>query len=72
MRVKASEVIGKLMGLGVMATMNQSVDVDTAMLIAADFGWISYREDGSLKGNLERAETEEKLKELGLAIPWLK
>ena len=39
MRVKASEVIGKLMGLGVMATMNQSVDVDTAMLIAADFGY---------------------------------
>ncbi len=39
MRVKASEVIGKLMGLGVMATMNQPVDVDTAMLIAADFGY---------------------------------
>jgi len=39
MRVKASEVIAKLMGLGVMATMNQSVDVDTAMLIAADFGY---------------------------------
>lgn len=39
MRIKASEVIGKLMGLGVMATMNQPVDVDTAMLIAADFGY---------------------------------
>lgn len=39
MRVKASEVITKLMGLGVMATMNQSVDVDTAMLIASDFGY---------------------------------
>ncbi len=39
MRVKASEVIAKLMGLGVMATMNQSVDVDTAMLIASDFGY---------------------------------
>lgn len=39
MRVKASEVIAKLMGLGVMATINQAVDVDTAMLIAADFGY---------------------------------
>ncbi|SHO48889.1 translation initiation factor IF-2 [Desulfopila aestuarii] len=39
MRVKASEVIAKLMGLGVMATINQAVDVDTAMLIATDFGY---------------------------------
>jgi translation initiation factor IF-2 len=39
MRVKASEVIAKLMGLGVMATINQAVDVDTAMLIASDFGY---------------------------------
>ena len=39
MRVKANEVIAKLMGLGVMATMNQSVDVETAMLIASDFGY---------------------------------
>ena len=39
MRVKANEVIAKLMGLGVMATMNQSVDVETAMLIATDFGY---------------------------------
>ena len=39
MKVKASEVIAKLMGLGVMATMNQAVDVDTATLISADFGY---------------------------------
>ena len=39
MKLKASEVIGKLMGLGVMATMNQAVDVDTATLIASDFGY---------------------------------
>ena len=32
MKIKASEVIAKLMGLGVMATMNQAVDVDTAIL----------------------------------------
>ena len=39
MKVKASEVIAKLMGLGVMATMNQAVDIDTATLIATDFGY---------------------------------
>ncbi len=39
MKLKASEVISKLMGLGVMATMNQAVDIDTATLIATDFGY---------------------------------
>ncbi len=33
-----AEVIMKLMGLGVMATMNQSIDFDTAMLVADEFG----------------------------------
>ncbi len=39
MKVKASDVIAKLMGLGVMATINQSVDTETAILIAADFDY---------------------------------
>ncbi len=39
MGVKASEVIGKLMGLGVMATVNQALDVETAILVASDFGY---------------------------------
>ncbi|WP_456386041.1 translation initiation factor IF-2 [Desulfolithobacter sp.] len=39
MGVKASAVIAQLMGLGVMATVNQSLDVDTATLVAADFGY---------------------------------
>ena len=39
MKVKASDVITKLMGLGVMATINQTVDTDTAMIIASDFGY---------------------------------
>jgi len=39
MKVKASDVIARLMGLGVMATINQPVDTDTAMLIATDFGY---------------------------------
>ncbi|WP_457574083.1 translation initiation factor IF-2 [Desulfolithobacter sp.] len=39
MGVKANEVIAQLMGLGVMATVNQALDVDTATLVAADFGY---------------------------------
>jgi translation initiation factor IF-2 len=39
MSVKVNQVIAKLMGLGVMATVNQVLDVDTAILVAADFGY---------------------------------
>jgi thymidylate synthase (FAD) len=45
-------------------------DNEGAVKLATEFGWISYREDGSLKGHLERAETEATLKKLGLPIPW--
>lgn len=39
MGVKSNEIIAKLMGFGVMATLNQALDVDTATLIGADFGY---------------------------------
>jgi translation initiation factor IF-2 len=39
MGVKATEVISKLLGLGMMATINQTLDVDTATLAAAEFGY---------------------------------
>lgn len=39
MGTKASEVINKLMGMGLMVTINQAIDCDTATLIAADFGY---------------------------------
>ncbi len=48
MRVKSNEIIAKLMGLGVMATVNQALDVDTAVLVASDFGY-----------EVEQAMTEE-------------
>jgi len=48
MGVKANEIIAKLMGLGVMATVNQALDVDTAVLVASDFGY-----------EVEQAMTEE-------------
>lgn len=37
MGIKANEMIRKLMGMGVMATVNQTIDFDTAALVAAEF-----------------------------------
>jgi len=39
MSVKASELMQKLVGMGTMVTINQSIDVDTASLVAAEFGY---------------------------------
>lgn len=53
MNIKASEMIAKLMGLGVMATVNQTIDFDTAALVAAEFGYgvekASFEEEAILK-----------------------
>lgn len=38
MNLKANEVIAKLMGMGVQATITQSIDSDTAILLAAEYG----------------------------------
>ncbi|MDR9500561.1 MAG: translation initiation factor IF-2 [Desulfurivibrionaceae bacterium] len=37
--VKSRELIGQLMAMGVMATVNQAIDFDTANLIANEFGY---------------------------------
>ncbi|MCG6945267.1 MAG: translation initiation factor IF-2 [Deltaproteobacteria bacterium] len=39
MGVKAREVIAKLMELGLMATVNQAIDFDTASLVATEFNY---------------------------------
>jgi translation initiation factor IF-2 len=39
MGAKVREVVKKLMDLGVMTTINQTVEVDTAALVAAEFGY---------------------------------
>jgi len=38
MNIKASEVIAKLMSMGVMATINQVIDADTASILASEYG----------------------------------
>ena len=39
MGLKGNEIIKVLFGLGVMATINQSLDIDTATLVAAEFSY---------------------------------
>jgi translation initiation factor IF-2 len=39
MGLKAQEIIKALFSMGVMATINQSIDVDTATLVGAEFGY---------------------------------
>jgi translation initiation factor IF-2 len=62
--VKASEVIKKLMGLGVMATINQVLDADTASLVAADFDYtvenVAFDVESVLDGH-DVQESEEQL-----------
>jgi len=39
MGLKVGELIAKLLAMGVMATINQALDVETATLVASDFGY---------------------------------
>ena len=38
MNLKASELIGKLMGMGMMVTINQQIDAQTASMLAEQYG----------------------------------
>lgn len=61
--VKAGEIIKKLMGLGIMVTVNQFIDVDAATLVAQDFDYevesIAVQEESLLEAEPEEAETGE-------------
>jgi translation initiation factor IF-2 len=62
MGVKASEVIAALMRMGVLATLNQALDVDTAALVAADFG---YEVEQAMTEELEVEALQEHEVEMG-------
>jgi translation initiation factor IF-2 len=65
MGVKASEVIKKLIGLGLMATINQVLDIETATLVAADFDYtvenVAFDVEAALEVGHEMGNGEEKL-----------
>jgi translation initiation factor IF-2 len=53
MGIKASDMIKTLMGMGVMTTVNQTIDFDTAALVASEFGYeverATFEEEAFLK-----------------------
>lgn len=63
--VKAGEVIKKLMGLGLMATINQVLDIETATLVANEFEYtidnVAFDVDSVLEDSHEPLEDEGKL-----------
>lgn len=62
--VRAQEIIKLLFGMGVMATINQSIDVETASLIAVEYDFevesFSFNEESFLL--TQEPDTEEQLK----------
>ncbi len=58
MGVRASDVINKLLGLGMMVTINQSIDVDAASLIATEFGYQVEAVTAEYDELLQRTEAE--------------
>jgi translation initiation factor IF-2 len=54
---KANSIVKKLMDLGTMATINQTIDFDIAALIANEFGWevenVAFNEAAALKSEAE-------------------
>jgi translation initiation factor IF-2 len=67
MGIKASEVISVLMRMGVLATLNQALDVDTAALVASEFG---YEVEQAMTNELEvEAQQEQEVEKGGEAMP---
>ncbi len=62
MSIKVNQVIAKLMSLGVMATVNQILDIDTATLVAADFG---YEVEQGMTEEIGVLQMEEQEQEVG-------
>ena len=64
MGIKANEMIKVLMGMGVMTTVNQSIDFDTAVLVASEFDYeverAAFEEETILK---QEADDPKKLQE---------
>ncbi len=60
----SAEVIKKLLGFGVMATINNEIDFDTAFLIAGEFGITAKKKETITEEDILFDETEDKESEL--------
>ena len=64
LEVAPIEIVKKLMQLGVMANINQSVDYDTASVLVADFNKVLKKEESADISNFENFEIEDKAEDL--------
>ncbi len=69
LNVKAPEVIKKLMENGVMATLNQAIDYETAALITTEFGFELEKEEDLERKILAKYEIEDKPEDLKPRAP---
>ena len=60
----SSEVIKKLLGYGVMATINNEIDFDTAFLVAEEFGVTAHKKEAVKEEDILFDESEDKEEEL--------
>ena len=64
LNVVAVELVKKLMGLGVMANVNQSVDFETAEVLVADYNKTLKKEETADISNFENFEIEDREEDL--------
>ena len=64
MKKTTAEVIKKLLGYGIMATINQEVDFDTAFLIAQEFGITANKKETVTEEDILFDDSEDKEEEL--------
>ena len=62
--VTSSEIISKLMSLGLMLNINQSIDFENAEIVALDYGKTLKREETQDIANFEQYETMDKEEDL--------
>ena len=60
----ATEVIKKLMGYGILASLNQEIDFDTAFLVASEFGVTAHKKEVVSDEDLLFDESEDKEEDL--------
>ena len=64
LEVGSVELVKKLMGLGIMASVNQSLDYDTVEVVAADYNKVVKKEETRDISNFENYEIEDKTEDL--------
>ncbi len=69
MKKTTAEVIKKLLGYGIMATINQEIDFDTAYLIAQEFGITASKKEQVTEEDILFDDSEDKEEELEARPP---